>query len=407
MLFLRILGGALAVLLPAVLLLDPHANFYYDWHNHQWLTGYFGEYFRQHGRMPEAISVAGAVGMPQPVFYGFLLYPCLGALSALLGASLAIRCAVVGALAAQFLAVWLAGRRTLRHEGLAWMTAAAVTWSSHELTNHYNRAALTEFFAAVFLTTAVAFGIAAVAEDGAARRRCLAVLAFFFATLMVGSHPPTALVAAGFLGALLMVAALSRWRERSAAEVRVIAVCAMLGVVVVSPWVYANLRLQDQLGVTARYRELSLSAERWDSPWLRFSPVPFDPQPPAVKHDPAAGTPFVEAPLRFALLLLGAWNAWLLWRVARAPSSAWTGVRPASEGISPSAARWLAALGLAWFALTVSISISRTMVDAFRFLAPYVQFATRFVSHANAGLLVFVLASGAMVARRGGYGRFR
>src|SRR5687768_8623901 len=75
-------GFGLALAIPVLLLFDLTANFYYDWHNHQWLVGYFGEYFRRHWAMPETLSVAGAIGMPQPVFYGFLLYPCLGLISA-------------------------------------------------------------------------------------------------------------------------------------------------------------------------------------------------------------------------------------------------------------------------------------------------------------------------------------
>ena len=81
----------LAAWWPLVLLGDLGANFYYDWHNHQWFVGYFGEYFRQHGAMPQVLNAAQITAMPQPIFYGWLFYPTLGFVSAVTGAALALR----------------------------------------------------------------------------------------------------------------------------------------------------------------------------------------------------------------------------------------------------------------------------------------------------------------------------
>ena len=200
----EVLAGVAVCLLPCWLLFEPGANFYYDWHNHQWLVGYFGEHFRTHLCRPEVLNAAGAVAMPQPVFYGFLLYPGLGVLSALLGASLAIRVGIALTLASQFFAVYLAGRSMLAHRGVSLVTAAAVTWSVHSLTNLYNRAALTEFFAVAFLNIAVAMGVAALAPTTSERGRLAGGwLAIVFAVLTVGSHPPTALVGVGLIAMLV------------------------------------------------------------------------------------------------------------------------------------------------------------------------------------------------------------
>ncbi|MBM3852228.1 MAG: hypothetical protein FJ399_03640, partial [Verrucomicrobia bacterium] len=388
-----------AILAPCWLLIEPGANFYYDWHNHQWLVGYFGEYVRAHLAFPETLSAAGAVGMPQPVFYGFLLYPLLGLMAAAVGAGWAIRLGVVLALAAEFLSVYCAGRIVSRHRGVALATAAAVTWSVHGLTNLYNRAALTEFFAVAFLNAAVACGVCALAGGVTLRGRSTAGgLAVLLAVLTVGAHPATALVACG----LVVVLAAIGWRELGRLGAGGVAarlwavVAAVLGVVAVAPWVYANLCWQGELGVVGKYRALSFSLDRIDAPWARFSPLP----PDVFRPDGGAPgeTPYVEAPLPMTLLLLAGWNLVQLWRAR--------GNDQAGGAGAPGLWRWLAVVGGLWFAGMLALSLSPEAAGWCRFLAPYVQFATRLVSHANLGLLIVVLATAGLVAATGGYARW-
>ncbi len=397
----RSLSYALAVLLPLALLCDLSADFYYDWHNHLWFVGYFGEYFHQHLRMPEVFNATPAVGMLQPVFYGYLLYPCLGLLSSMLGASAAIRVGVVLTVAMEFYAVYTATQRTLKHRPMSWVVAASVIWSVYSLTNLYNRAALPEYFATAFLTTAVAFGAVAGTEEVVARRGLFAWLAGTFGILAMGAHPPTALVGGGFAFLLLAVSVVmpgarrSRFRPMSA-----ILLVTLLGAVVLAPWIYANLRMGHQLGIlTHGGRGLSLSPGRCDSLLGRFAPFPFD----GLSNTNGTlnvSTPYVEAPVNFTLLVFAVWNLVLLCRTG-------SGAPPVGTPASRRAAWWFAGAGFGWFALTVMISLSRPVADAFRFLGPYVQAGTRFVSHANLGLLVAVFATGAIVAARGGFARFR
>jgi hypothetical protein len=391
----RRLGALAVVALPLALLADLGENFYYDWHNHQWFIGYFGEYFRQHGTMPTALNIEGAVGMPQPVFYGFLLYPALGLLSAAMGASLTIRVAALAAYLVQFAAVYMAGKKACGSRLPGFALATAATWSIHAMTNLYNRSALTEFFAVAFLTTAVAWGAMALMEGHGVRRRLWLWLAAIFGVLTVGSHPPTALVGSGFVALLAAPILALAWRRRAefAKDIRVVVAVALLAGVTVAPWVHANLRFQKELGIVGRCTEIMLEPQRTDWVWVRLSPVPFDPEVLA-KGKLAGGTPHVEASIVFALLVLGVWNAILLCRNPAGPKAG-----------EESPARWFLILGVVWFALMLAASLTRPMADALRFLAPYVQFATRFTSHANLGLLVAVLASAALVARRGGYAR--
>lgn len=387
--------GIAVCLVPCGLLFERGANFFYDWHNHQWLVGYFGEYLRLYHHSPDVLSVTEAVAMPQPIFYGFLLYPCLGVLSALVGASLAIRLGVGLTLAVQFGAVYLAGKRLSGHRGVGVAVAATVTWSVHSLTNLYNRAALTEFFAVAFLTTAVVCGVFAVVGARSFRgRRAAGWLATGFGVLTVGSHPPTALVGAGLLAALVPLGwiALARSGGKVATIWRGLAVAVGLGAVTLAPWVYANLRLHGELGIVGKYRDFSFSSDHIDAGWARFSPVP--PDLFWTGSGQLGETPYVEAPLQMGLLLVVGWNLLLLWRQRDMGRD---------EGGQPGGLRWLAGMGVIWFGLMVTLSLSPGFATGFRFLAPYVQFATRFVSHANLGLLLLVLATAALVKVAGGY----
>src|SRR3954468_4908183 len=132
MIFLRRLACIVAVALPLALLVKPGAAFYYDWDIHRWFIGYGGEYFHEHLRLPEVLNTS-IVGMPQPVFYGYLFYPALAFWSSLLGANLALRTGLLCLVALQFAAVYLAARKALRERGAAFVSAAAVAWSIYSL----------------------------------------------------------------------------------------------------------------------------------------------------------------------------------------------------------------------------------------------------------------------------------
>src|SRR5437899_2951523 len=107
--FAKCLPGStsLAAILFPTLLLFPIDRFlaWGDWENAIWMTGYFGEHFRQHGSMPQVFNTPECPGLAYPVFYGFLLYPLLGLVSAPAGPQHAVRLAVLLLFAAQFLSV--------------------------------------------------------------------------------------------------------------------------------------------------------------------------------------------------------------------------------------------------------------------------------------------------------------
>src|SRR4051812_28931238 len=97
---------------PLLLLCHPQAAFNQDWTNNLWFAAYFAEHLRQHHTVPEVLHAAAAVGWPQPVFYGYLLYPILGVLSSWTGANIGLRIACAAVVAIEFAAIWTAGSAT-------------------------------------------------------------------------------------------------------------------------------------------------------------------------------------------------------------------------------------------------------------------------------------------------------
>jgi hypothetical protein len=82
----------ITLLLPLSLLLNPNGVFYppADWNNNLWIIGYTGNILKSHFYFPNVFSASNAVGVATPMFYGYLIYPALGLLSAFVGADLAV-----------------------------------------------------------------------------------------------------------------------------------------------------------------------------------------------------------------------------------------------------------------------------------------------------------------------------
>jgi len=401
----RILRGvayALPVAAPLLLLLDPQAMFAGDWKNHLWMIGYYGEYFRQHGDMPTALNIEGAVGVAQPVFYGYLLYPLLGLLSACWGASVALRVGVALLLVIQFGALIAAGNRIFGSRLIAYFVGVSVACATYPLTNLFHRGAIPEFFGVGFFVTAVAWAARAAVADGRAERIYFWWLAAVFLVLALGSHPPTAVLAAATVAVLGLGAAWGGWRERvtMARATRGALVAAVAGGArVLAPWVYATARIGPRLAVATPGAGFYFLPDRSDSFWGRFSPFPFDRWGSEMGiYD--VGAPYLEAQVSVALLAFLVWNLHLL-RGGQPPGkdvAAPAGQR-VIQGVLAAAGAWF--LGLVW------VSIVPAAADLFRILAPAIQYAYRLVSFCNAALLVAVFASGALVVRSGGYDRNR
>jgi hypothetical protein len=398
---------ACSILLPLSLLFDLQSSFYFDWQSALWLSGYYGEYFRHHAVMPMTLNTLPAVGHPLPLFYGYLLYPALGALSALLGPALALRAAILALVAVEFHALLAAGRRAFRHDGVSYLLTVSGVWSVYALTNLYNRSDMPEYFATSLLVASVAYIVAAAAEQAHGDRRFLQWMAFVTALLAAGTHPPTALVAAPLLfalGILFAFGALGSRREAHWKRWAAGGAVAAAGCLILSPWVYVTLRMREKLAIIEEWGSAPLQyyADRCDSLLGRFGPIPFD-RLSNRQGTVNVGTPYLEAPVIFGLLLLLAWNVLVLMRSTPPPRSG-ESRRSLWETVSGP----VFVVAVAWFAFLAALSLSPDLANlgAFRSLGPMLQYAYRLVSHCNVALVIAALASGTLVAQRGGYLRF-
>lgn len=397
--FLAGAGCAATVLLPLLPLGHLPAIFPQDWTNHQWMVAYHGDYFRAHGALPAVFNTAAAVGVPAPVFYGWLGYPLLGLLAAWTGPALALRLVVAAVVAVQFFAVRAVGRRIFQHAGLAHLVAASVVWGIYALTNLYHRGALAEFFGTGCLVAALAWGALAAGDAPGPDRWFHGWLAGLFLLLVAGLHPPTAVLAALFMvllaGAGLLAAGRSLRSVTTWGWLRLVGGALVAGGVL-APWVYANVKFAGQLAVAGEVRDFIYRPENCDTVFGRFAPFPFDGATLVYGPD-GTSTAYLEAPVSAVLLGLLLWNLMLLRRARRETAS------PPGSAAAPAWFLW-AAVG--WFVFLAALSLSPDFARGFRGLAPYVQYAYRLVSHCNAALLVAVWASGTLVARASGYRRY-
>jgi hypothetical protein len=395
---------ACSVLLPLVLLFNLTSSFYFDWQSNLWLVGYQGEYLLHRGALPDVINTLPSVGSPLPLFYGFLFYPVVGAVSTVAGPALALRIAALFIVALQFYALVEAGRRTFRNAGVTYLAAVSVIWSTYSLTNLYNRSDVTEFFATGLLVSCVAFLVAAASAPAGAGRRFFLGAAFVSALVAAGTHPPTAVLAAPLL--LVICAPLVAGGFRSKAGFRrtdwaAAAAALALGGLTLSPWLYVTMRMRDRLAILGEWDSPTLKffADRCDNVFSRFCPFPFDGFS-TLQGTVNVSTPYLEAPVIFTLLGLLAWNLHLLLRSRREP-------RPGSAGTTPWewASPWVLPAAVAWFCVLAALSLSPSLagLGVVRQLSPMIQFAYRLVSHCNVALLAAVFASGALIGRRGGY----
>jgi hypothetical protein len=358
-----------------------------DWHNHEWLAAYAGEYLRQHGALPAVINTAEQAGMPYPIFYATILYPLLAPLTAWCGPGLAIRIVVVAVTALELRLV----SQALAAVGLpSWPARGAaclVIWAIYPLTNLYNRAAIPEYIATGLLTCAVALWfLTAQALTTTARKRCARGFGLVLA-LLAGSHPITALYALPVLALLVVTTYVARggdrvfWRSMLAALWRPTA----LAVVVIAPWAYALAKFQPHLQITSSSAvNFYPGIDEWRT---RFCPLPYDPRASAAPLE-SVSCPYLDAQTNVALAaLVVGWLTVLAWRRRG-------GGRAYGAAIAPAFA--VGAM-FAW------MSLSPSSFDRLPEVARRIQIAYRAITYQNIALLValFSLAIAASLRRDG------
>ena len=369
----------LITLAPLVLLLLPGHEFGIDWAAHSWLTAYYGEFFRHHFNFPEVLNTNQLSGMPQPIFYGFLLYPILGTISAITGAEMAIRLAVLVVFLLQSRQVFLLVRQVSNDRALSLVTAAVMCWSTYALTNLYNRGALNELFAVALLTCAVCAFARFILFTPEQRHPVVLLNGFLFFALAAGAHPITALFGGLFL-AVVAAALLVIARERIR-MMRWFALGTLATGLVLSPWVYAVLKFNSSLTVSQKWARISYFTKDIDSLSSRLMPFPYDGRITGTTPLPRYMSPNLDAQITSGLLILAmVLTAGVCWKYRQ-------GVRGHTRGIGIVALCWMMFLVL--FALSVTPSFGLAMPSVFKNL----QFAYRLVSYLNLCLLLIIVSA--------------
>ena len=290
---------ALATLVPCALLLYPRNMFYVDWTSNVFTLNYFGEYVRQHGLLPSTMSTNVMLGVANPAFYGVLFYPIVGLASAVIGANLAVRLALIGAVLLQSWQVYAAGRALSGNRWLAYTLVVAVNASIYALTNLYNRSDLTEFVSVALLTAAIASWLRA---PHAHRPIYVYLQSALYLGLAMTTHPIIVLLGGPVF---IIVALLALPQDRRLAAKGAAIVCAVQ-LVLLSPWLYAYFQYHPfiQLGSS-----LLSSAPAYpagiDTPWVLFHIIPYDGR---MGGAVSPSTPNLDAQLN---MLLGAVVVWL------------------------------------------------------------------------------------------------
>jgi len=353
-------------LVPSFLLLRLNTRFYVDWENHVWLIGYFGEYFARHHAFPVAIHTRQLIGMPFPVFYGFLFYPIAGLLSAVAGGNLALRIIIFLLLLLECAQV----RKTIAVVSgstrlgtlAAYMTVTAV----YPLTNLYNRGAITEFVALSLLVTSVCLWLRIGFLDNEKQVWRNGLLGFLLFAVSAGTHPITAVLGGALFGMVVLGVIL---RAPRGPRLYAAIAGALLLLVVLTPWLYSLAQFRSRLSIEQISGHLNFYPDI-DSLSARFSPVLF--------RDRAAPgtTPGLDAVVNVPLLVLA---GYLLYESAKCLVSR-------RKPLSASFVFGVAAM--AGFAVLASVSSSERLLAHVPAPLSVLQFAYRLVGYLDLLLLI-------------------
>ena len=327
------------------------------------------------------------IGMPFPLFYGFLFYPIAGLVSTVVGGNLTVRLVVLCVMFLQCLQV----RKTALAAGLSPATASTIVFLSatgiYPMTNLYNRAAITEFVATSLLVSA----FCCVLRILLAPNRSLwtdGLQAGLWFTLAAGTHPITAMLGGGFLSLWATFILFRSDRKRRPALFRMFACIAVLGGLALSPWLYALREYQSKLEIS-RLASLSQMSflEGIDDFTSRFASYPYDGR--TIISGTVVITPFLDAQINFPLFIL---TAFLCVHVIRTRREYDSLNRPVLL---------LAGSTVAAFVVLGIASVWGAFWSHLPFITGIIQFSYRLVTYLDLLLLAAVLLF-LWILRRGG-----
>lgn len=374
---LRFLVACIAVIaLPCLPLLDLNSIFAVDWPNQVWLANYVASFLVERHYFPSAIHTYTLIGMPYPVFYGYLFFPMMGILSILWNADLTVRLVAVWLYALQFFLVCKVATRATSDRFSGFCIATFVTWAIYPMTNLYNRGAIPEFFATGLLVCAAAIWFLVLDARDKLTRFALCNLFVLLFVISAGSHPITALYGACFM--FILVAA-TTWIKRANLKELIVAlsVPVVLAISSLLPWVMATTRFTPQMALAASFKHVGYYYRSLDSLYARMMPFPVETK--SYKHkliDDHVMTPHLDTQINASLLLL--FLACLVQVFSK------SGIKNKRSVVS------IALLALLTV-LMISASITKGTLDRLGHNFRTIQFAYRLVTYINFSMLIGII----------------
>lgn len=276
--------------------------FYVDWTNHVWMTQYYATYFMQHGTFPTTIDTIEIFGSSSPLFYGVFFYPFTSILSIFIGADAAIRIICCFLFLTPILTFTILFRSFTNHRYLPILLSIVINSSIYQLTNLYQRSALTEYAAYQLLLISIS-----LIFYGATRKSKIGNIAlslgFACAALSLGTHPITFYTFSIFVGLLSLLNFFSLRRIIINSQIPQIIFWTITTFFILLPWIINTIKYQKKLLIGIVTKQLTYFPTSIDSFLGKIGFFYIDPRV-LTRGMHATSTPFLNAPFSLSLLLI-------------------------------------------------------------------------------------------------------
>jgi hypothetical protein len=277
-------------------------------------------------------------------------------------------------------------KKLIKNVWLAIATACLSIWTIYPLTNLYNRSALLEFFAGVFLYTSLCIWFVSTICTDTQEKVTLRILFAVCFSFVIGIHPITGFYGSVYVGVLILFSIIfSLTRKGFWVEFLSSVAVSVLVVLILSPWLYATLKFGNYLSISHYFDQKLLFFKGIDEIWVRLSPFPLDLR--SIRSGIDLPTPYLDAQTNAPLLIYLIFQGILLIGFSQKSYIL--------RAIIKSEIHILALLlfSLFSFIFFLMVSLSPWAATGAQWLLWRAQFAYRFVKYQNLSIFMGTVAS--------------
>jgi hypothetical protein len=212
-------------------------SFTIDWVNHTWMINYQARYLINHFSFPPTLNTTQIIGLPYPIFYGYLFFPVMALCSTIFDADMTVRFFALALFCAQALLAYTSLVKLTEDRRFSFIVAVILIWAIYPLTNLYHRAALPEFFATGLLTCSCIAWIRAICSDRTSQLRKWCNFAVLCLCAAAGTHPITAIYGICFFLILVGLSFLLKPPHRFKDIAIALLIPAAISTLCLAPWV--------------------------------------------------------------------------------------------------------------------------------------------------------------------------